>query len=201
MSDDITSTLPANHVPLPAHLYEEWRTVEGTEGAYDVSDLGRLRSWINTRRVRQDEPHLMNPTTGKNGYPVWCHRMQGRELRLTVHVTVATAFHGPKPTNGRSEVRHRDNDKMNNRADNLVWGTPKQNADDRVKAGTSLSGERSPFAKLTASEVAQIRALAADKWIDAAGTEWIESEVAEFFGVTRASIVRILRNETWKVNL
>ena len=113
MSDDITSTLPANHVPLPAHLYEEWRTVEGTEGAYDVSDLGRLRSWINTRRVRQDEPHLMNPTTGKNGYPVWCHRMQGRELRLTVHVTVATAFHGPKPTNGRSEVRHRDNDKMN----------------------------------------------------------------------------------------
>ena len=122
---------------LPKHLYaqgafETWRVVAGTDGAYEVSDQGRIRSWINTRRVRQDAPRIMHPSTGKNGYQMWCHRMQGKEQRMTVHATVATAFHGPKPTGPRSEVRHLDNDKQNNVADNLVWGTPKQNADDRV---------------------------------------------------------------------
>ena len=181
-----------SEMKLPSHLTEEWRAVAGTDGAYEVSNLGGIRSWINLRRRRQTEPHLLHPTTGKNGYRVWCHRMQNhKEKRLTVHVTVATAFHGPKPAGARSEVRHLDNNKQNCRADNLVWGTPKQNADDRVKAGTSLSGERSPFAKLTWGQVRAIREQ----------TIWTASELADIYGVTTASIVRILRNETWKVTL
>jgi hypothetical protein len=58
---------------------------------------------------------------------------------------------------------------------------------------------RAPLAKLTASEVAQIRTLAADKWIDSAGTEWTEREVAEFFGETVANIRLIVKRVTWKV--
>ena len=176
---------------LPSHLSEEWRIVEGTDGAYEVSDLGGIRSWINTRRVRQDAPHRMSPSTGKNGYRVWCHRMQNhKEKRLTVHVTVATAFHGPKPTGARSEVRHLDDDKQNNRADNLAWGTPKQNADDRVRAGTTLTGERSPFAKLTWLQVGEIRRNRNSRK---------PAALALFYGVTTPSIKRILRNQTWKV--
>ena len=181
---------------------EEWRVIAGTDGAYEVSDLGRVRSWNDTHRVRQQEPHFIGGPD-VNGYTMFSYGLPtGGMLKTRVHVAVATAFHGPKPEGpGRIQVRHLDNDKSNSRADNLAWGTHKENAQDRVRAGTSAAGERNPWAKLTASEVAQIRALAADEWVDAAGTEWIESEVAEFFGVTVANIRLIVQRKTWKATL
>ena len=181
---------------------EEWRAIAGTNGDYEVSSHGRVRSWNDTHRVRQDEPHVIGgPDT--NGYIMFSYGLpSGGTMKQRAHVAVATAFHGPKPEgSGRIQVRHLDNDKSNNRADNLAWGTHKENAHDRVLAGTSAAGERSPWAKLTASEVVQIRALAADKWIDAAGTEWTEREVAEFFGVTVANIRLIVKRITWKATL
>jgi hypothetical protein len=175
---------------LPKHL-EIWRQVRGTQARYDVSNLGRVRSWVNTRGVFQREPHVLHPTVGKNGYPVWCYRVDHKEVRLTVPVTVATAFFGPRPkaADVRYEVRHLDNDKLNNHVDNLVWGTSKQNADDRVRAGTTLRGERSPFAKLTWDQVNEIRSQTPCHIVG----------LAVVFGVSRQTIRRVLRNETWKV--
>jgi len=138
--------------------------------------------------VFQREPHLLHPTVGKAGYPVWCYRIDHQEVRLTVPVTVATAFHGPCPTG--LEVRHLDNNKLNNVATNLKWGTSAENAQDRVRAGTSLSGERNPHAKLTWDQVYSIRHYF---------KLWPHADLAFLFGVHVHTIKRILRNQTWKV--
>ena len=182
------TTIEGSVIRLPDHLSEEWRPVPGTDGAYEVSSLGRLRSWINTRRVRQDEPKIMNPTIGKRGYRVWCHRLSGKEQRLTVHRTVALAFHGD-PGPGRWEVRHLDNDELNNQASNLAWGTPAENAADRVRAGTTNAGERSPFAKLTWKEVRSLRSECHAMSVEV---------LAHKYGVTRESVRRVINNETWR---
>lgn len=47
-----------------------------------------------------------------------------------VHQLVCEAFHGPKPKDpetGRIVVMHLDENSANNRADNLQWGTQKEN--------------------------------------------------------------------------
>jgi hypothetical protein len=51
-----------------------------------------------------------------------------------VHQLVAKAFLGPKPT-PLHEVCHNDGDHLNNRADNLRWGTKSENMYDRVTHG------------------------------------------------------------------
>jgi hypothetical protein len=168
---------------------EEWLDVHGTDGFYEVSNFGRVRSWLNTRREWQDRPHLLNPSIGKNGYRVFCHRLFGGETRLLVHREVCRAFHGSPPATGdRIEVRHLDGNKLNNMATNLAWGTSADNAADRVRHGTSLSGERNPFARLTRVQVSEIRA----------SFGYTAEELASMYGVSRQTITRILRGETWK---
>ncbi len=50
-----------------------------------------------------------------------------RSMRL--HVLVAEAFHGPRPP-GQCAL-HRDDNKMNNTAENIYWGTRLRNIQDR----------------------------------------------------------------------
>ena len=57
-----------------------------------------------------------------------------------VHRLICTAFHGTKPTSVH-EVRHLNGDRMDNRAENLCWGTRKENAHDRKLHGTEMAAE------------------------------------------------------------
>lgn len=56
---------------------------------------------------------------------------------LTVHNVICTAFHGPMPED-KQLVRHLDGNKLNNHADNLRYGTYKDNAEDAVRHGSFL---------------------------------------------------------------
>lgn len=77
-----------------------------------------------------------------------------RKRYTFVHRLVLEAFRGPCPA---GEVcRHLDGDPSNNRLDNLKWGTPQENAHDRIRHGTSLRGERHSLAKLTEDLVKRI---------------------------------------------
>lgn len=43
---------------------EQWRDIPGYDGMYQISNLGRVRSWRSNSRVlkRRSEPHLLTPT-------------------------------------------------------------------------------------------------------------------------------------------
>ena len=108
-------------------MEEIWKDIEGYEGLYQVSNLGRVRSLdkvlpcnvngIMTTRVRHGL--IRKPHIGQTGYHYVLLRDGKRCKNYRVHRLVADAFI-PNPQN-LPEVNHKDEDKSNNRADNLEW--------------------------------------------------------------------------------
>ena len=96
---------------------EEWRAVPDYEGLYEVSNKG------NVRNVRRNT--LLRLTKTKYGYiQVWLYK-NGIRTGLRVHRLVAKAFL-LNPEN-LTEVNHKDEDKANNRINNLEWCATKYN--------------------------------------------------------------------------
>ena len=97
------------------YMEEVWKPVKGYEGLYEVSSLGRVRS------VKRNL--VMHPQPRKHGYlGIQLHGRGGNAKgfkTLSVHRLVAEAFI-PNPNN-LPEVNHIDEDKTNNRAENLQW--------------------------------------------------------------------------------
>jgi hypothetical protein len=109
-----------------------------------------------TGKVMNRNGSILKPAPNHGGYlRVWLYARKRRK-RKRVHVLVCEAFHGRRPTR-KHEVLHRDNDRQNNHAENLRWGTCKENGHDKRIAGT-VRGDRNPNAKLTNEQVMQAQA-------------------------------------------
>lgn len=106
-------------------MKEQWKAIKGHEGAYEVSNLGRVRSLDRYRRaaygkiafIRGIEVAIRKNNT--NDYLVVRLSKDGKNIHALVHRLVAEAF-VPNPNN-LPQVNHKDEDKSNNRADNLEW--------------------------------------------------------------------------------
>lgn len=98
-------------------MMEEWRAVPGYEGLYEVSNIG------NVRNVRRNT--LLRLSKDCYGYIQVSLYKNGRRTGLRVHRLVAEAFL-PNPDN-LPQVNHLDEDKTNNRVDNLEFCTAKYN--------------------------------------------------------------------------
>ena len=101
------------------NLSEEiWRDVPGYEGLYQVSSLGNVKSFYNGERI-------LSPGMNSRGYlTVRLYKLQSHKTH-TVHSLVAQAFL-PNPSNLPC-VNHIDEDKTNNKVENLEWVTYSQN--------------------------------------------------------------------------
>ena len=110
-------------------MEEIWKDIEGFEGLYQVSNLGRVRS-LGRDLVRKSRYGTMAPyhINGRVLKPLhsqgdYCYvhlfDKNGTSTNHKVHRLVAKAF-VPNPDN-LNEVNHIDEDKENNRADNLEW--------------------------------------------------------------------------------
>lgn len=114
---------------------EQWRAVVGYEGAYEVSDLGRVRSLNRvTDRGRKWRGRVMTTTALQNAYLVVTLWRNGSQRTPLVHRLVLEAFVGPAPES--HEARHVNGDRADNRLTNLSWGTHSENQMDQVAHGT-----------------------------------------------------------------
>lgn len=103
-------------------MTEIFKDISGYEGLYQVSNLGNVKS-LNYRNTGCE--HLIRQTKDKNGY--W-HVTLSKKCELTcktVNHLVGLAFL-PNP-NQYPEVNHKDENKSNNRVDNLEWCTHQYN--------------------------------------------------------------------------
>lgn len=110
-----------------------------------------------------------------------------RNRSIAVHILVLEAFVGPCPPG--MECRHLDGNPANNRLDNLCWGTKLENAQDRIRHGTSGVGSTNSCAKLTEEDIPVIRRLRAE------GVSC--KEVGRRFGVSVMLISMIVRRKSW----
>lgn len=111
---------------------EEWREIASYEGLYEVSNFGRIRSmgwYVNGGpRRRYVQPRIRNQNLTSVGYFKVELARQGTTKTLSIHRLVAVAFI-PNPLN-LEVVHHIDENKLNNRADNLEWVTRASNVQD-----------------------------------------------------------------------
>ena len=102
-------------------MKEIWKDVEGYEGCYQVSNLGRVKS-LNYNRTGKEK--VLKACKSKGYYYVILCK-DSKQKNCSVHRLVATAFL-PNPDN-LPQVNHKDEDKTNNACFNLEWCDRKYN--------------------------------------------------------------------------
>ena len=126
-------------------ITEVWKPVVEQEGRYEVSSLGRIRTVarIGTRKDGSRLPvaeRIRVLTIDKTGYALIGLSTPAGSRTKFVHRVVLEAFVGPRPEG--MECRHLDGNPLNNRIENICWGTPSDNAWDRVAHGTHFHGSK-----------------------------------------------------------
>ena len=119
-------------------MEEIWRDIEGYEGLYQVSNLGRVKSFY--RGI------IMRPLLDHSGYLSVALHKNKLEKRFKVHRLVAKAF--PEICGewfDGAQVNHKDCNTTNNNAFNLEWCTAKYNcnyADHGQKISIANKGRK-----------------------------------------------------------
>lgn len=113
-------------------MSERWRRIPGAS-MYEASDLGRIRSYFGSSG--RPVPDIVEGTP-RNGYArVKIIADDGSRRFRVVHRLIAETFLGAPVDESHAVVRHLDDDKTNNRVDNLAWGTQADNVADALRNG------------------------------------------------------------------
>lgn len=168
-------------------MTETWTPLKEFYG-YDISSEGRVRSWKNNAGGKRSKPFLMKPTLNKDGYWIISFGVFGKRVQKTLHQLILETVKGPRPVG--SVVRHLNGNKLDNRIENLTWGTPGDNNRDTSKHGKSTRGSRSWNAVFTEKLVKKLKVkLAAGASLTALATE---------LGVSKQALSHIKAGRTWK---
>lgn len=133
-------------------MEEEWRPVVDFEGYYEVSNLGNIRSVDRTvissngKELHYKGKHI-TPGIDKDGYTTYGLYVNSKQTRVKAHREVAKAFL-PNP-DGLPVVNHKDENKLNNRVDNLEWCTVDYNNKYGSRLGKMVKSESQPVAQYT----------------------------------------------------
>ena len=113
-------------------MVEIWRPIPNYEGYYEASNLGRIRSIYRYKRV-------LKPMISNTGYERVDLFKNRHRRQYSVHRLVAITF-VDNPDN-KPFVNHRDENKINNCADNLEWVTHVENC----RYGTAIERRTKHF--------------------------------------------------------
>lgn len=172
-------------VVRPENRPVEWRSVVAFDCRIEVSELGEVRrpasvvvSEARGLVIRGARSYPVVP--GSNGYlAVTISTLANRYKRVHVHRLVGEAFLGPRPRG--MVTRHLNDQKHDNRAANLCYGSGSDNQRDALRNG------RRKTAKLSPDRVRTILA----------STE-PHATLARRFGVTPKTIRRVRLGTIWQ---
>lgn len=125
-------------------MIEIWKPVIGYEGLYEVSNIGRVRK-VNKTRLRKLQ-------ITKKGYYCVALCKNGKKKLFTVHRLVVMAFIGAIPKG--MVVNHINENKLDNRVENLEIVTQKQN----LSHGTRPERVSKTMEKVKSKKVTLIKA-------------------------------------------
>lgn len=100
---------------------EQWVDIDNMNGYYQISNHGRVKSFISTRQIKLEEGKILKPFIITKGYQAIT--LFKKDYRI--HRLVAEHFLEKKEN--KSQVNHIDGNKFNNRVDNLEWVDNREN--------------------------------------------------------------------------
>lgn len=103
-------------------MKEQWKPIEDSNGMYEVSNTGKVRSLNYNKSGRTRE---LKQRINRYGYCVVTLHIEGKQKYPTVHRLVAKAFI-PNPDN-KPQVNHKSGVKTDNNVENLEWSTTSEN--------------------------------------------------------------------------
>lgn len=157
-------------------MKEIWKDIEGYEGRYRVSTLGKVYSCVSEKTLK---------TANTRGYLIVCLTMHRKQVNHKVHRLVALAFLG-NPEN-KPQVNHIDGIKTNNNISNLEFVTPSENIIHAHETG--LSSTNITNRKLTDIEILTIATMAR------AGHS--PKKLSEGYKVAIQTIYKIEKGDLW----
>lgn len=176
---------------------EIWKWAKGFEGIYEVSSLGRVRTYRAlgshgpTFGKLNKEPRLLKPISQPNGYCKINFQKDGRHKGYWYHRLLAETFI-PNPNN-LPEVNHINGIKSDNRLDNLEWVSHEGNRHHAVAMGlwkhNPRYGEKHGNAKLNNEKVRAMR--------NAYSEGVIIAELARRFKVSSRTVSLIVKGKAW----
>lgn len=161
------------------NIEEEWRDIEGYEGRYEISNLGRVRSLFFKA------PKFLRQGEDSWGYKQVVLSKNGLSKNFKVHRLVMLHFSKGEVTNS---INHIDGNKSNNSIQNLEWSSASKN-NKHAYANGLMSSRKRP--RLNPKQIKSIYRLCENK-------ELTKKQIANKFNVSLNTVHRIHRRETWK---
>ena len=104
-------------------MVEVWKDIEGYEGKYQVSNLGRVKSLRDSHGKYREL--IMTGRNESHGYLKVSLYKNGKAKGIKIHRLVAITFI-PNPKN-KTDINHINGIKSDNRVENLEWCTKGEN--------------------------------------------------------------------------
>jgi hypothetical protein len=165
---------------------EEWRIIPGSDGKFEVSNYGRIKSYLKSSKGK-----ILKFASIK-GFHTVSLKINGITKTHLVHKIVAEVFN-IKPSEDCTVVTHIDWNIRNNNAKNLEWIPRKKHYERLVEHNKEVNKARGykiiTNSKLKADDVKRIKAMI-EKGIT-------QNLIAKMFCVSEMQITRIKRGENW----
>lgn len=161
-------------------MKEQWRPISGAPG-YEVSNLGKIRSWWRNGGRRGPTPVTLRTAPDSSGYASCVIIRHGETNTVRIHRVVLEAFVGPCPS--RMEASHLNGDQKDNRLRNLAWETHLKNVRRMDIHGTRHT-------TLSKDQVVSIRKML----VETKTPQW---KIGNIFGVSQATVSRIKTDTAW----
>lgn len=172
---------------LCGQYVEKWKPIIGYENLYEISSIGRIRSYYTNAKNIGNTVKIKEQSTDKDGYKrvsLYDATKPVSTKNVAIHRLVLQTFIGPCPPG--MEASHLDGDKTNNRLDNLKWESHYDNEQHKQEHGTRKKGIESALFKLSFEEIEEIRELYIPYKMS-------QSKLAEKYNVCEDTIRKVLK--------